>query len=144
MKKMKKIILLIAVLLGLCACDSTETNYSLAYIYLGGETGANFFTQGDVKLVADTHDNFYNTGSDHVEFAFVKDFVYRLSMINMIPTEGWTDTIPHIGIQDGYVGRLLLDDGSYEYCRFFVYTEDYDWNAGKFLLFKYQSKFTTK
>ena len=140
--KTRLIIVMAALLLGFCACDNMETNYKIAYVYLGSETGANFFTQGNVNLVADAHDNFYNAGSDQVEFAFVKDFVYRLSMINKIPTEGWTDTIPHINLQDGYVGRLLLDDGSYEYCRFFVYTEDYDYNAGKFLLFKYQDKFT--
>ena len=130
---------MLALLLGFAACDNTETNYSVAYLYLGGEEGCTFFTQGDVNLKADSHANLYNTGSDKVEFAFVKDFVYRLSMINKIPTEGWTDTVPNINIQDGYVGRLLLDDGSYEYCRFFVYTIDFDQNADQFLLFKYQS-----
>jgi hypothetical protein len=139
MMKKKKIILLFVVMIGLYACDNVETNYSLAYLYLGHETGRNFFTQGDVNLVADENENVYNTGNDHVEFAFVKDYVYRLNMINKLPKEGWTDTIQHINLQDGYVGRLLLDDGSYEYCRFFVFTENFDANADKYLLFKYQS-----
>ncbi len=142
--KMRKIIAMLALLLGLCACDNTETNYSIAVLYLGGSEGSNFFTQGDVNLVADVDANVYNAGSDKVEFAFVKDFVYRLSMINKIPKDGWTDTIPHIDIQDGYVGRLLLDDGSYEYCRFFVYTLDFDQNADRYLLFKYQSDVALK
>lgn len=137
--KMKKILLLLVLMIGLYACDNVETNYSLAYMYLNHETGCNFFTQGDVNLVADEHENVYNSGNDRVEFAFVKDYVYRLSMINKLPKEGWTDTIAHINLQDGYVGRLLLNDGSYEYCRFFVFTENFDANADKYLLFKYQS-----
>ena len=49
-----------------------------------------------------------------------------------------------INLQDGYVGRLLKDDGTYKYCRFFVYTEDYDANADKYLLLKYHSSFVGK
>ena len=130
--------------MGLCACDNTETNYELAYLFVDREEGVNFFSQGDVNIVADNDFNVYNTGSDQVEFAFVKDFVYRLRMINKIPETGWTDSIEHINMQDGYVGRLLLDDGSYEYCRFYVHTFDYDYNANQYLLFKFQSNFVTK
>ena len=139
--KIKEIVLFFALMLGLCACDSRETDYELALVYLGRTTGCNFFTQGDVNICADNHCNLYNTGTSQVEFAFVKDLVYRLKMINKIPETGWTDTISHINLEDGYVGRLLLDDGSYEYCRFFVYSIDYDMYANEFLLFKYQSRF---
>ncbi len=129
---------------GFCACDNAETDYELAMVYLDGSDGGNFFSRGDVSIVADRDFNVYNAGSDKVEFAFSKDLVYRLRMIDKIPETGWTDTISHINLQDGYVGRLLLDDGSYEYCRFLVYTIDYDMNAEQFLLFKYQSDFTGK
>ena len=142
--KINRIFVLFALLLGLCACDNTETNYELAYLFVDREEGVNFFSQGDVNIVADNDFNVYNTGSDQVEFAFVKDFVYRLRMINKIPQTGWTDSIEHINMQDGYVGRLLLDDGSYEYCRFYVHTFDYDYNANQYLLFKFQSNFVTK
>ena len=142
--KINRIFVLFALLLCLCACDNTETNYELAYLFVDREEGVNFFSQGDVNIVADNDFNIYNTGSDQVEFAFVKDFVYRLRMINKIPQTGWTDSIEHINMQDGYVGRLLLDDGSYEYCRFYVHTFDYDYNANQYLLFKFQSNFVTK
>lgn len=142
--KIKRILIAFALLLGLCACDSRETNYELAIIYLGRTEGCNFFAEGNVNIVADSQSNVYNTGADQVEFAFVKDFVYRLNMINKIPEDGWTDTIQHINVQDGYVGRLLKADGSYKYCRFFVYTEDFDTNADKFLLLKYHSSFVVK
>ena len=142
--KINRIFVVLALLLGLCACDNRETDYEVAYLFLGREEGFNFFSQGDVNLVADNDFNVYNTGSDLVEFAFVKDFVYRLRMINKIPETGWTDSIEHINMQDGYVGRLLLDDGSYEYCRFYVHTFDYDYNANQYLLFKFQSNFVTK
>jgi hypothetical protein len=126
------------------ACAPSETNYKLAYIYLDRDEGVNFFSQGDVNIVADSDFNMTNTGSSQVGFAFVKDLVYRLSMVDKIPKDGWTDTIEHINLQDGYVGRLLLDDGTYEYCRFCVFTIDYNMNADKFILFKYQSDFTTE
>ena len=142
--KTKKIIIALILLLGVCACDTRETDYKLALLYLGRTEGCNLFAEGDVNIVADNHSNVYNTGNDQVEFAFVKDLVYRLRMINKIPKEGWTDTIQHINLQDGYVGRLLKDDGSYKYCRFFVYTEDYDANADKYLLLKYHSNFVGK
>lgn len=131
-------------LIGLFACDNRDVSYKLATIYLGRTEGVNFFSQGDVNIVADDDLNMTNTGSSQVEFAFVKDLVYRLSMVNKIPKEGWTDTIEHINLQDGYVGRLLLDDGTYEYCRFCVFTIDYNMNADKYILFKYQSNFKTK
>ena len=142
--KIKNIIIAIALCLGMVACAHSETNYKLAYVYLDRDEGVNFFSQGDVNIVADSHFNMTNTGSSQVEFAFVKDLVYRLSMVNKIPQNGWTDTIEHINLQDGYVGRLLLDDGTYEYCRFCVYTIDYDMHADQFILFKYQSNYTTK
>lgn len=142
--KIKRILIAFVLLLGLCACDSRETNYELAIIYLGRSEGCNFFAEGNVNIVADSQSNVYNTGADQVEFAFVKDFVYRLNMINKIPEDGWIDTIQHINVQDGYVGRLLKADGSYKYCRFFVYTEDFDTNADKFLLLKYHSSFVVK
>ena len=142
--KIKNIIIAIALCLSMGACAPSETNYKLAYIYLDRDEGVNFFSQGDVNIVADDDFNMTNTGSSQVEFAFVKDLVYRLSMVNKIPKDGWTDTIEHINLQDGYVGRLLLDDGTYEYCRFCVFTIDYNMNADKFILFKYQSDFTTK
>lgn len=142
--KINRIIIAIALLFGLVSCDMHETDYELALIYLGRTQGCNLFEEGDVNIVADRHGNVYNTGADQVEFAFVKDLVYRLRMINKIPETGWTDTIEHINIQDGYVGRLLKDDGSYQYCRFFVYTEDYDANADKYLLMKYHSNFVGK
>ncbi len=142
--KIKNIIIAIALCLSMGACAPSETNYKLAYIYLDRDEGVNFFAQGDVNIVADSDFNMTNTGSSQVEFAFVKDLVYRLSMVNKIPKDGWTATIEHINLQDGYVGRLLLDDGTYEYCRFCVFTIDYNMNADKFILFKYQSDFTTK
>ena len=142
--KINRIILALALLLSFVACDTHETDYELALLYLGRTEGCNLFADGDVNIIVDDHSNLYNTGSDQVEFAFVKDLVYRLRMINKIPKEGWTDTIQHINLQDGYVGRLLKDDGSYKYCRFFVYTEDYDANADKYLLLKYHSDFVGK
>ena len=108
----KKLVLALFLVLGLCACDTYETDYELALIYLGRTQGCNLFDEGDVNIVADIHSNVYNTGADQVEFAFVKDLVYRLRMINKIPETGWTDTIEHINIEDGYVGRLLKDDGT--------------------------------
>ena len=142
--KIKKIIITFFLCLGLFACDSRETDFEVAYLYLGRTEGCNFFSQGDVNIIADNDFNITNTGSSQVEFAFVKDLVYRLRMVNKIPKDGWTATIEHINLQDGYVGRLLLDDGTYEYCRFCVHTIDYDMNADQFILFKYQSNFVTK
>ena len=142
--KNRKIIVLFLALLGLSACVPGETDYQVGVIYLGRTEGVNFFSQGDVNIVADGDFNMTNTGSSQVEFAFVKDLVYRLSMVNKIPKDGWTDTIEHIDLQDGYVGRLLLDDGPYEYCRFCVHSIDYDINADKYILFKYQSNYVKK
>ena len=142
--KIRNIIITLALCLGLFACDSCETDFEVAYLYLGRTEGFNFFSQGDVNIIADNNFNITNTGSSQVEFAFVKDLVYRLRMVNKIPKDGWTATIEHINLQDGYVGRLLLNDGTYEYCRFCVHTIDYDMNADKFILFKYQSDFMTK
>ena len=130
--------------MGLLACDSRESDFEVAYLYLGRTEGFNFFSQGDVNIIADNNFNITNTGSSQVEFAFVKELVYRLRMVNKIPKDGWTATIEHINLQDGYVGRLLLDDGTYEYSRFCVHTIDYDMNADQFILFKYQSNFVTK
>ena len=142
--KNKKIIVLFLALLGLSACVPGETDYQVGVIYLGRTEGVNFFSQGDVNIVADGDFNMTNTGSSQVEFAFVKDLVYRLSMVNKIPKDGWTDTIEHVDLQYGYVGRLLLDDGTYEYCRFCVHSIDYDINADKYILFKYQSNYVKK
>jgi hypothetical protein len=142
--KNKKIVLAFFLLMGLFACENRDVNYEVASLFVGRTEGVNFFSQGDVNIVADNDFNMTNTGSSQVEFAFVKDLVYRLSMVNKIPKDGWTDTIEHINLQDGYVGRLLLDDGSYEYCRFCVYTIDYNMNADQYIMFKYQSNFTTK
>ena len=142
--RIKNIIIAIALCLSMGACVPSETNYKLAYIYLDRTEGVNFFSQGDVNIVVDSDFNMMNTGSSRVEFAFVKDLVYRLSMVNKIPKDGWTDTIEHINLQDGYVGRLLLDDGTYEYSRFCVHTIDYDMHADQFILFKYQSDFMVK
>ena len=142
--RIKNIIIAMALCLSMGACVPFETNYKLAYIYLDRTEGVNFFSHGDVNIVADNDFNMMNTGSSRVEFAFVKDLVYRLSMVNKIPKDGWTETIEHINLQDGYVGRLLLDDGTYEYCRFCVHTIDYDMHADQFILFKYQSNFTVK
>ena len=130
-----------ALCMSLGACAPAETSYELAYIYLDRTEGVNFFSQGDVNIVADSDFNMTNTGSSQVEFAFVKDLVYRLSMVDRIPKDGWTETIEHINLQDGYVGRLLLDDGTYEYCRFCVHTIDFDMEADQFIMFKYQSNF---
>lgn len=142
--KTKKIIIVFFLLLGLFGCDSQETDFEVAWVYLGRTEGCNFFSQGDVNIIADNDFNITNAGSDQVEFAFVKDLVYRLRMVNKIPKDGWTDTIQHINLQDGYVGRLLLEDGTYEYCRFCVHTIDYDMHADQFILFKYQSNFVGK
>ena len=142
--RIKNIIIALTLCLGLSACVPAETDYQVAALYLGRTEGVNFFSQGDVNIVAADDFSMMNTGSAQVEFAFMKDLVYRLSMVNKIPQNGWTDTIEHINLQDGYVGRLLLDDGSYEYCRFCVYTIDYDINADQYILFKYQSDFTVK
>ena len=146
MKKLRISVLSIFLTCVLCfvSCDRRETNFEIAKMYLGRTEGFNFFSQGDVNLVADDDFNITNTGSNQVEFAFVKDLVYRLSMVDKIPKDGWTDTIEHISLQDGYVGRLILDDGTYEYCRFCVHTIDYDMHADQFILFKYQSNFTVK
>ena len=141
------ILIVIVLFLGLCACNkfsNIETEFEVAYLYLGNTEGQNFFSQGDVNICVDNDFRVFNTGSDEVEFAFVKDLVYRLRMVDRIPADGWTEIIDHINLQDGYVGRLLLDDGTYEYCRFCVYTIDYDMNADQFILFKYQSNFTGK
>ena len=142
--KIRNILIAFALCLGLFACDNRDVDYDVALIYLDHEEGVNFFSQGDVNIVADGNFNMTNTGTSQVEFAFVKDLVYRLKMVNKIPTDGWTDTIEHINLQDGYVGRLLLDDGTYEYCRFCVFTIDYDMHADQFVMFKYQSNFVTK
>ena len=142
--KIKNIIIALTLCLGLSACVSGEIDYKVAVVYLERVEGVNFFSQGDVNIVANSDFNIMNTGSSEVEFAFVKDLVYRLSMVNKIPKDGWTDTIRHINLQDGYVGRLLLEDGTYEYCRFCLHTIDYDMNANQFILFKYQSNFTAK
>ena len=142
--RIKSLIVVLALCLGLSACVPAETDYQVAAIYLGRTEGVNFFSQGDVNIVANADFSMVNSGSAQVEFAFVKDLVYRLSMVNKIPEEGWSDTIEHINLQDGYVGRLLLDDGTYEYCRFCVHTIDYDMHADQYILFKYQSNFTVK
>lgn len=142
--KTRKIYLFLLLFLGLFACDNRDVNYNVAVLYLGQTEGCNFFSQGDVNIVADNDFNMTNTGAAQVEFAFVKDLVYRLNMVNKIPKDGWTDTIEHINLQDGYVGRLLLEDGTYEYCRFCVHSINYDMNADKYMLFKYQSNFNTK
>ena len=142
--RIKNIIIALTLCLGLSACVPAETDYEVAVLYLGRTEGVNFFSQGDVNIVADNNFSMVNTGTSQVEFAFVKDLVYRLSMVNKIPENGWTDTIEHINLQDGYVGRLLLDDGTYEYCRFCVFTIDYDMHADQYILFKYQSNFTVK
>lgn len=142
--KTRKIYLFLLLFLGLFACDNRDVNYNVAVLYLGQTEGCNFFSQGDVNIVADNDFNMTNTGNVQVEFAFVKDLVYRLNMVNKIPKDGWTDTIEHINLQDGYVGRLLLEDGTYEYCRFCVHSINYDMNADKYMLFKYQSNFNTK
>lgn len=142
--KTRKIYLFLLLFLGLFACDNRDVNYNVAVLYLGQTEGCNFFSQGDVNIVADNDFNMTNTGTAQVEFAFVKDLVYRLNMVNKIPKDGWTDTIEHINLQDGYVGRLLLEDGTYEYCRFCVHSINYDMNADKYVLFKYQSNFNTK
>ena len=139
--RIKNIIIAMALCFSLGACVPAETSYELAYIYLDRTEGVNFFSQGDVNIVADSDFNMTNTGSSQVEFAFVKDLVYRLSMVDRIPKDGWSETIEHINLQDGYVGRLLLDDGTYEYCRFCVHTIDFDMHADQFILFKYQSNF---
>jgi len=146
MKKLRICVLyaLLTCVLSLVSCDRRETSYEIARMYLGRTEGVNFFSQGDVNLVADGDFNITNRGTSQVEFAFVKDLVYRLSMVNKIPRDGWTDTIEHINLQDGYVGRLLLNDGTYEYCRFCVHTIDYDMNADQYILFKYQSDFVVK
>ena len=139
--RIKNIIIAMALCMSLGACAPAETSYELAYIYLDRTEGVNFFSQGDVNIVADSDFNMTNTGTSQMEFAFVKDLVYRLSMVDRIPKAGWTETIEHINLQDGYVGRLLLDDGTYEYCRFCVHTIDFDMEADQFILFKYQSNF---
>lgn len=142
--KIKNIIIALMLCIGISACVPGETDYQVAAIYLGRTEGVNFFSQGDVNIVANADFSMVNSGSAQVEFAFVKDLVYRLSMVNKIPEEGWSDTIEHINLQDGYVGRLLLDDGTYEYCRFCVHTIDYDMHADQYILFKYQSDFSVK
>ena len=142
--RIRNIIIALTLCLGLSACVPAETDYEVAVLYLGRTEGVNFFSQGDVNIVADNNFSMVNTGTSQVEFAFVKDLVYRLSMVNKIPENGWTDTIEHINLQDGYVGRFLLDDGTYEYCRFCVFTIDYDMHADQYILFKYQSNFTVK
>jgi hypothetical protein len=138
------LVVLLACVSCLVSCVSRETNYQVATLYLDRTEGVNFFLQGDVNIIAGSDFSMTNTGSDQVEFAFVKDLVYRLSMVDKIPKDGWTDTIEHINLQDGYVGRLLLEDGTYEYCRFCVHTINYDMYAEQYILFKYQSDFTVK
>ena len=142
--RIKNIFIALCLCLGLCACDNRDVDYDVAVLFMNRAEGVNFFSQGDVNIIADSDFNMVNTGSSQVEFAFVKDLVYRLKMVNKIPKDGWSDTIEHINLQDGYVGRLLLDDGTYEYCRFYVHSIDYDINADKFILFKYQSNYVKK
>ena len=142
--RIKNILIALCLCLGLCASDNRDVDYDVAVLFMNRTEGVNFFSQGDVNIIADSDFNMVNTGSSQVEFAFVKDLVYRLKMVNKIPKDGWSDTIEHINLQDGYVGRLLLDDGTYEYCRFCVHSIDYDINADKFILFKYQSNYVKK
>ncbi len=143
MKKSFWLLLAFMVPLLFVSCQDTEEDYDYTYVMVGETTGFNPFSTGDVRLCVDDDFNLYNRGEDHVEMSFVKDFVYKIQMINRIPEEGWKDSVP-AEIQHGYVGRLLLDDGSYSYCRFYAYTIDYDANANQFVLYKYQSAFNPK
>lgn len=138
---MKNKILLFSLMAFLCfaSCDNREETYELGGVYVGETVGFSIFSDDGVKICVDNHFNFYDRSEKTVEFAFVKHYVYRIQMINKIPDEGWTDTIERIHIQDGYVARLLRDDGTYEYARFYVYNIDFDQNAKQFVLCKYQS-----
>ena len=124
----------------MAGCSSVEEDYEYVFLYLNSEQGFNPFTFGDVNLVVNDDRQMYNSGSDIAELVFVKDLVYRIQMINKIPESGWSDTVDY-ALQYGFVGRLQKDDGSYEYCRFYVYTIDYDANADQFALIKYQRQF---
>ena len=75
MMKFRNLLIAFALCMGLFACDSRETDFEVAWIYLGHTEGSNFFSQGDVNIVADNNFNITNTGTDQVEFAFVKDLV---------------------------------------------------------------------
>lgn len=129
---------LLVFMLSLVSCENREEHYELGGVYVGENVGFSIFSDANVRLCVDDQFNFYNRSAHKVEFAFVKHFVYRIQMINKIPEEGWTDTIEHIHIQDGYVARLLRDDGTYEYARFYVYNIDFDQQAKQFVLCKYQ------
>ena len=137
--KTKGLLFILTIFLCFASCDNREETYELGGVYVGETVGFSIFDDDNVKLCVDRHFNFYNRSSQTVEFAFVKHYVYKIQMINKIPDDGWTDTIESIHIQDGYVARLLRDDGTYEYSRFYVYNIDFDQNAKQFVLCKYQS-----
>lgn len=137
--KNKILLLFLMGIFCLTSCENREESYELGGVYVGETVGFSIFSDSNVKLCVDNQFNFYNRSDQTVEFAFVKHYVYKIQMINKIPADGWTDTIQHINIQDGYVARLLRDDGTYEYARFYVYNIGFDEYAKQFVLCKYQS-----
>lgn len=139
--KIRRLLLVLAMFVSLVSCDNRmEDPYEYIALPIGIEEGFNPFTFGNVRLQVDNHMKIYNAGSDVAEMAFSKNFVYRIQMINKIPRDGWSDTADCV-LQNGYVGRLMKDDGTYEYCRFYVFTIDYDATATQFALIKYSRDF---
>ena len=138
---MKRLLVVLACALVLVSCDNnSEDAYEYVTLRVDSEDGFNPFTFGDVRLKLDGNLTLYNAGSDVAEMAFAKDLVYRIQMINKIPGSGWKDTADCV-LQYGYVGRLPKPDGGYEYCRFYIFTIDYDANADEFALIKYSQDF---
>ena len=138
---MKRLLVVLACALVLVSCDNyMEETYEYVTLRINSEDGFNPFTFGDVRLKLDENLTLYNAGSDVTEMAFFKDLIYRIQMINKIPDKDWKDTADCV-LQYGYVGRLMKSNGSYEYCRFYIFTIDYDANADKYALIKYSRDF---
>ena len=135
---MKRYFWLLLLVIGLTACDSRDYDSTFRGVYIGEEVGFNPFEQGDVRLCVDDNMRMYNVGTTPVELVYVTNYVYKVQLIKRLPQQGWADAVEDVSLQYGYAGRILLEDGTYNYCRFFVYNIDYDADAKQFVLFRYQ------
>lgn len=136
----KKLLLLVMMLVALSSCQNREEMVEYVYLIVGESVGFNPFGVGDVRLCVDDHHQFHNVGTSEVEIAFVKDLVYKIQLIKKIPKTGWSDVVD-AGLQYGYVARMKNDDGTYRYCRFYVFNIDYTMESEQYYGIKYQSDF---
>ena len=134
----KKLLLLVVMIVALSACQRREEMVEYVYLIVGESVGFNPFGDGDVRLCVDSHRRFHNVGSSEIEIAFVKDLVYKIQLIRKVPESGWADSVD-AGLQHGYVARMKNDDGSYRYCRFYVFNIDYTIESEQYFGIKYQS-----